>query len=668
MNTGNIQWTLIISIISLGMAYGSGMAPLPAGKRQQCANEGEPVTTGFDAQIVDCYPCICKNGYVECKNNCPRIDECHLVVQDRCCKICKGCIYKGLSYPSHTEWTDPNEPCKILRCEAGVVTISDLHCYTPCKNSIPPEPGKCCRTCPDCQINGQVVAEDRDVISDDDPCVKCRCSNKRLTCMKKACPVLQCSIDKQFKLPGECCPRCKGTRSIIMVEHACPIQTSFFWDGQSWKLDKCTECSCINSTSVCTRVSCPILDCAPELQKSFPGHCCPICTKPRVEEMITHCELDGRVYEDGNVYQLDVCSSCKCHNGKFSCARTKCNTCAPNMKMLRIPGECCAKCVENDGACMAFGDPHYKTFDGMIYTFKGIGKYQLIEDVYNKSFSIKVANYEYVAHNSKASTITKRVAVNFGKIRLNLQQRLRVKYNGNKAAIPLVEPGYFNLTRKGDLLEVRLQNDVTITWNGRSFLEVTVPPVFKGKLRGLCGNFNGDVQDDFQTKTGKIVGDKDLLSFGSSWCVGKKSECAKKIKPEKQKGGRDPTECKYLFNESFSECESKLSNSKYFKACRMDMHSCAHKKCYCESIMAYARECERLGVKLPNWQKHSNCLTLKERKNKRIEQRPSHHRTKPHKSLDMLRYSHVSKPSWNQLLNVSQISQRSRILNPLPIQ
>jgi len=65
-----------------------------------------------------------------------------------------------------------------------------------------------------------------------------------------------------------------------------------------------------------------------------------------------------------------------------------------------------------------------------------------------------------------------------------------------------------------------LQNDVVILWNGKSFLEVTVPPNYKGKLCGLCGNFNGKVKDDLKTKNGKIVND-DLVSFGLSWCVGK---------------------------------------------------------------------------------------------------------------------------------------------------
>lgn len=59
-----------------------------------------------------------------------------------------GCIYKGVYHESHTEWSEPSRPCTVMRCEAGVITESDLKCYTPCSNPLPPAPGKCCPTCP----------------------------------------------------------------------------------------------------------------------------------------------------------------------------------------------------------------------------------------------------------------------------------------------------------------------------------------------------------------------------------------------------------------------------------------------------------------------------------------------------------------------------------------
>lgn len=59
-----------------------------------------------------------------------------------------GCMYKGRYYESYTEWTEPHEPCKALRCEAGVITESAIKCYTPCDNPVAPDPGQCCPVCP----------------------------------------------------------------------------------------------------------------------------------------------------------------------------------------------------------------------------------------------------------------------------------------------------------------------------------------------------------------------------------------------------------------------------------------------------------------------------------------------------------------------------------------
>ncbi|XP_030752830.1 BMP-binding endothelial regulator protein-like [Sitophilus oryzae] len=641
---------LFVLIAQIATVYGSGMAPFPQGKRQHCSNEGAIVPLNF-MESATCYSCTCKNGYVECNNNCPKIDECQMIVDgNACCKICKGCSFNGTYYDSHTEWTDPSDPCTVKRCEGGILTISKLHCHTPCANPLPPEPGKCCPTCSECRINGQKAAEDRDVIPDDDPCLKCRCNSGKLICTKKACPVLQCHPRYQYHSPGECCPKCNGTRSYMEIQDRCLIQNNVIRETERITLDRCTDCECLNTTNVCRRISCPILDCAPEEQKLFSTQCCPMCIKLANDTIVSKCHYRGKDYEDGEEWPLDICSSCKCYDGKISCARTRCNTtCAAGLKKIKHPLECCPKCVEADGVCMAFGDPHYKSFDGKIYTFKGIGKYQLTKDCEGDSFSVKVANLL-----ADKSTTTKRVAINFGDSRLNLQQRGRVKYNGKKISFPFRKEGRFRVTKVRDVVEVVLQNDVRFLWNGHGFLEITVPPTYKNKLCGLCGNFNGNVQDDLKTKLGQVVGDKDLLHFGTSWCIGNKTECAKKIKPSKATCSKyrvDLHPCRYVTSDIFSSCSSKLSYSKYYKACRMDMCHCPNEKCYCDSLMAYARECERLGVKLSNWQKESGCDPHHSR-------RITNHQRKKHQK--------VFNPKSFSRSRIPDIRQKS-LRSPIPI-
>lgn len=57
------------------------------------------------------------------------------------------CIFKGERYESGAEWSDPDDPCASFKCVAGVVTESNMQCYTPCNNPLLPRPGQCCSTC-----------------------------------------------------------------------------------------------------------------------------------------------------------------------------------------------------------------------------------------------------------------------------------------------------------------------------------------------------------------------------------------------------------------------------------------------------------------------------------------------------------------------------------------
>ena len=62
-----------------------------------------------------------------------------------------------------------------------------------------------------------------------------------------------------------------------------------------------------------------------------------------------------------------------------------------------------------------------------------------------------------------------------------------------------------------------------LLWDGESFLEVTVPPAFKRRLCGLCGNFNGRRRDDLRMRSGQLA--TSVEQFGASWKVGGPKSC-----------------------------------------------------------------------------------------------------------------------------------------------
>lgn len=146
-----------------------------------------------------------------------------------------------------------------------------------------------------CSLNGQTVQDGREVTLSEDPCLKCSCSSRRLTCVKKACPVLQCPPSKQIKLPGECCPKCSEKRTIKPFPGKCILGKGFYDDGKRYNPDKCSMCTCMNGTSICRRETCPVLECSPTYQKLTPGECCPHC--PPVAKARSTCTYEGKTYQ-----------------------------------------------------------------------------------------------------------------------------------------------------------------------------------------------------------------------------------------------------------------------------------------------------------------------------------------------------------------------------------
>src|SRR4029434_2737418 len=52
----------------------------------------------------------------------------------------------------------------------------------------------------------------------------------------------------------------------------------------------------------------------------------------------------------------------------------------------RIPGMCCPPCLPRPATCIAFGDPHYRSFDGRMVNFQGSCTYVLTEDCHGGDF------------------------------------------------------------------------------------------------------------------------------------------------------------------------------------------------------------------------------------------------------------------------------------------
>ncbi|CAG2062034.1 unnamed protein product [Timema podura] len=221
--------------------------------------------------------------------------------------------------------------------------------------------------------------------------------------------------------------------------------------------------------------------------------------------------------------------------------------------------------TKGDGVCTVFGDPHYRTFDGKLYSFQGSCKYLLTADCVGHTFNIRVTNN---ARTTKTSSWTKTISIKVGEIKVNLGQKMRVKLNGKRIEPPYSYGDHIVINKTDDSIVVYTKLGIKILWDGNSFLEVSAPTSYKGKLCGLCGNFNNKKRDDFANRQGRLVSNPER--FGLAWRVGGKKACTRP-QDEFYRGPQCVARLSSRFDRDSNLCK-KLRKSSTFGACHGKVH------------------------------------------------------------------------------------------------
>nr|XP_007979834.2 BMP-binding endothelial regulator protein isoform X2 [Chlorocebus sabaeus] len=451
----------------------------------------------------------------------------------------------------------------------------------------------------------------------DNPCIMCVCLNKEVTCKREKCPVLSRDCALAVKQRGACCEQCKGctyegntynssfkwqspaepcvlrqcqegvvteseVRCVVHckspLEHlgmCCPTCPGCVFEGVQYQEgeefqpegSKCTKCSCTGGRTQCVREVCPILSCPQHLSHIPPGQCCPKCLGQRkvFDLPFGSCLFRSDVYDNGSSFLYDNCTACTCRDSTVVCKK-KCSHpggCDQGQK------GCCEECLlqvpPEDIKVCKFGNKIFQ--DGEMWS------------------SINCTICACVKGRTECR---------------------------NKQCIPISScPQGKILNRKGCC--PICTESLEISWDGDSFVEVMAAPHLKGKLCGLCGNYNGHKRDDLIGGDGNFKFDVD--DFAESWRVESNEFCnrpQRKPVPELCQGTvkvklRAHRECQKLKSWEFQTCHSTVDYATFYRSCVTDMCECSvHKNCYCESFLAYTRACQREGIKV-HWEPQQNC-------------------------------------------------------------
>ncbi|EHB10913.1 Otogelin [Heterocephalus glaber] len=281
------------------------------------------------------------------------------------------------------------------------------------------------------------------------------------------------------------------------------------------------------------------------------------------------CTWKGKEYFPGDQV-TSPCHTCFCQQGLFQCTLHPCAS-----------------------TCTAYGDRHYRTFDGLPFDFVGACKVHLVKSTSNFSFSVIVEN---VNCYSSGIICRKFISINVGNSVIIFDDD-----SGNPSPESFLdEKQEVHTWQAGFFMLVHFPREhITLLWDQRTTVHVQAGPQWQGQLAGLCGNF--DLKTINEMRTPENLELTNPQEFGSSWAA---VECPDTLDP------RDPCvlnplrepfakkECSILLSEVFTTCHPVVDVTWFYSNCLTDTCGCSRGgdcECFCASVSAYAHQCCQHG-------------------------------------------------------------------------
>ncbi|NXW52449.1 FCGBP protein, partial [Nyctiprogne leucopyga] len=162
---------------------------------------------------------------------------------------------------------------------------------------------------------------------------------------------------------------------------------------------------------------------------------------------------------------------------------------------------------------------------------------------------------------------------------------------------------------------IKTNFEVIVTFDWHSYARVILPNTYSGAVCGLCGDADGDPQDDFALPDGQRATDE--LQFADSWKVADVPGCwagctqgCQVCTEAEKRPYRGDKHCGLLVKKRgpFAPCHPTIDPTPYFEDCLFD--TClykGHQETVCSSISAYVTACQSQGVRIKRWRTAAFC-------------------------------------------------------------
>ncbi|XP_057693186.1 von Willebrand factor [Corythoichthys intestinalis] len=293
------------------------------------------------------------------------------------------------------------------------------------------------------------------------------------------------------------------------------------------------------------------------------------------------CYHNNRPYQSGQSIPVD-CNTCVCENRKWRCTQKFCN-----------------------GVCRTVGESHYITFDGLKYSFAGLCQYVLVQNMCNG----EEGNFRVLVENEACGIVGHRCAKS---VLVYYEGGLIVMQNGEvKMKTPVPQSAQVEIIRSGQFYTLLLGKHISLSWDRGTNLMVHIAAEYKSRVCGLCGNFDGNVNNDLVSSNNQL--EVDSLHFGNSWKVAPRCADVTQVQTPCNdnivKLVTVEQSCRVLTGHLFKDCNSHVNPEPYLQMCVEAACTCpsvADCACFCDVIAAYAHACSQKGVAV-SWRSNELC-------------------------------------------------------------
>ena len=334
----------------------------------------------------------------------------------------------------------------------------------------------------------------------------------------------------------------------------------------------------------------------------------------------------------GQLLNLDDATRCGCIDGFYdgntgSCVPTE-NDCSCDEKVKPKATLCqewkCKRGIWVEKAkpcpteCSVYGTDHVRTFDGRGFSFGGNCETILATNQctytpfgYTNTTTpmIRISAINQMCDSSPDLVCSKKITIvhEHGTYEVFGTTEDSGRRIINKEGIPPL----YGVRHVGLYVIIQVSPEITVMWDASLQIYIIAEQSAKDKLCGVCGNNNGQMDDDAQVRDGSSA--LSGVELGNGWKVSVEDQCSSSddfcLTHDQRKSSFAHENCKVLKSATFAECASVVNVIPYYDACVKSACSCSRGgdcECLCASIAAYARTCALAGYAV-RWRNENLC-------------------------------------------------------------